>query len=291
MKPHTRQHIVPQAYLKRFAQKGDGKRKKPIIYVRNKGQKNTFIKTVDEVAFVKNYYDISFREDEKYWEKHFAKYIEPLYGKVFDNIISKIMLVTDREEVLSPSDKKEFAKAISFQIIRTPDFLNRQVQNRDLITREVKEKIIADLGSNLTNKMLVYLNRVSVNETMAKDITFNAIAETERLERYSEILSDRKWLIYINNTDTPFYTSDNPVVMYNIELGTIGYTDNGIGRDDTFIYYPLTPKILLHLVPNSFLFKNLPCLSPVSDEQFVHNMNSFQERNAFHQIYSKQKFR
>lgn len=39
MKPHPRQHIVPQAYLKRFAQKGDGKRKKPIIYVRNKGQK------------------------------------------------------------------------------------------------------------------------------------------------------------------------------------------------------------------------------------------------------------
>lgn len=76
MKKNIKQHIVPQSYLKRFSKQGEGQRSSHYLNVRLKLGQQTFQQSISEVAFVKNYYDVTSREDIKYWEKYFASNIE-----------------------------------------------------------------------------------------------------------------------------------------------------------------------------------------------------------------------
>ncbi len=85
-KSYTNHHIVPQAYLKRFGVKSTGKRKSIRINVRLKGKNKFFEDSITNIASRKNYYDVTVKDDRKYWEKYFATNIEPLYGVELDNV-------------------------------------------------------------------------------------------------------------------------------------------------------------------------------------------------------------
>ena len=79
--------------------------------------------------------------------------------------------------------------------------------------------------------------------------------------------------------------------MYNFIRNSVSYVDNGVGRDDTFIYYPLSSKILIKIVPRNFLggiMKNLNnTLGFLSnaDISFINLVNDFQVRHAEKQIF------
>ncbi|MET3557055.1 hypothetical protein ABID29_000164 [Streptococcus rupicaprae] len=90
-KSKVKQHIVPQSYLKNFANKNSNNDGYNIsVYHRDSGK--VFKSAIKDVAFEKNYYDVSNRENEKHWEDHFAQQIEPMYGQELRNIIARITL-------------------------------------------------------------------------------------------------------------------------------------------------------------------------------------------------------
>ena len=71
---YTKQHVVPQSYLQRFAKKNTNNKGYHIgVRLKNKGKINLFTKAIDDIAYVDNYYDVSTREDPKYWEHYFSK--------------------------------------------------------------------------------------------------------------------------------------------------------------------------------------------------------------------------
>ena len=73
-KDFTNQHIVPKRYLDRFGIKD---RKTTIIGTRilEKGEVKFFTTSTDNVGYIKNYYDVTDKDDPKYWEHFFAKEI------------------------------------------------------------------------------------------------------------------------------------------------------------------------------------------------------------------------
>ncbi|MFX3991675.1 DUF4238 domain-containing protein, partial [Streptococcus suis] len=77
-----------------------------------KANNRQFNCAVKNVAFEKNYYDVTNKENTKYWEEHFATHIEPLYGNELKNIISSIMLSNSNENELNPSQKFSLAMMI-----------------------------------------------------------------------------------------------------------------------------------------------------------------------------------
>ena len=78
-KDFTNQHIVPKRYLDRFGIKD---RKTTIIGTRilEKGEVKFFTTSTDNVGYIKNYYDVTDKDDPKYWEHFFAKEIDTLCG-------------------------------------------------------------------------------------------------------------------------------------------------------------------------------------------------------------------
>jgi len=90
-KEYVNQHIVPKRYLDRFAsQIGDKRIIGTRLYTR--GKVKFFLESTDNVGFIKNYYDVSDKEDPKYWEHFFASEIDSLCGKELSNIISTITM-------------------------------------------------------------------------------------------------------------------------------------------------------------------------------------------------------
>ena len=71
-KQFVNQHIVPKRYLDRFASKVDGKY---IIGTRyyEKKQPKLFRASTADVGYIKNFYDVTDRDDPKYWEHFFAR--------------------------------------------------------------------------------------------------------------------------------------------------------------------------------------------------------------------------
>ena len=292
-KHRVRQHIVSQAYLKRFAQKNVNNSGANIA-VYQKETDTLFISAVKRVAFEKNYYDITNKENTKYWEEHFATHIEPLYGNELTNIISSIMLSNSNENVLNPSQKFSLAMMIVFQIIRVPKFLKGRFQNGEVIFDETIRELIQLMPMEFISKdieVLVDLKRERKN--LIKDITIELIAQHDMLVRLAKYIENRTWLFYINNTEIPFVTSDNPVLMFNFVTNSINREDVGIGRDDTIVYYPLTSRILLELLPQNEDYKRFDnSIIVLGNEKlkFVKSLNTGQLLVSHKQVFMHPRY-
>ena len=243
------------------------------------------------MAFRKNFYDVSDKKDSKHWEKFFSSEIEPLYGPEMTNIIASITLSQKKNDVLTVSQIHSLSKMITFQVLRVPGFLERRFENGKIMFDETINETSEQFELHPETIKLILDDSVNNKDDFIRDKTIPLIAEVDRLEKFSKVLVDKIWLIYFNNSSVPFITSDSPVVMYNFIRNSVSYADNGVGRDDTFIYYPLSNKILIKIVPMNFwggIMKNLNntlgFLSN-SDISFINLVNDFQVMHAEKQIF------
>lgn len=286
-KHNTRQHIVPQSYLKRFASQSSKSRYSiGVKYLKSVAT----INSVDKVAFKNNAYDVSIRDDKKYWEKFFANKIEPLYGACLTNIISKITLASNQaEKILDEFDKMNLAKMIFFQLIRLPSFLDRRLVYGSEVTQEILHEInniFEELSEAEKNQVKVI--KENQNDYI-KDIILGLISDFDWIEKYLPLLTQKIWIIYTNHTSTPFITSDNPVAMYNFELKSLTSNKNGLGRKDNVIFYPISSRILLQLIPNNLFWLKGLDVSKIKlknkDIEFINIVNSLQIKRADQQFY------
>ena len=290
IKSNIKQHVVPKSYLKRFGKKNLNNKGYNIAVKQLKSNK-IFIDSVDNVAFRKNYYDVSDKKDSKHWEKFFSSEIEHLYGPVMTNIIASLTLSQKKNDVLTVSQIHSLSKMIIFQVLRVPGFLERRFENGKIMfdetINETSEQF--DLHPEIIKGILE--DFVNNKNDFIRDRTIPLIAEVDRLEKLSKVLVDKIWLIYFNNSSVPFITSDSPVVMYNFIRNSVSYADNGVGRDDTFIYYPLSSKILINIVPRNFLGVKVESLNNTlvvlsnHDTPFINSVNNLQVRHSERQIF------
>ena len=71
-KVNVKQHVVPQSYLRRFAKKNKNNKGFHIGVRRyDKTGIHLFVQAIDNIAYIDNYYDVSVRDNPKYWELYF----------------------------------------------------------------------------------------------------------------------------------------------------------------------------------------------------------------------------
>ena len=294
IKSNIKQHVVPKSYLKRFSKKNLNNKGYNIAVKQLKSNK-IFIDSVDNVAFRKNFYDVSDKFDPKYWENYFSREIEPLYGPEMANIIASLTLSQNKDDVLTVSQIHSLSKMITFQVLRVPGFLERRFENGKIMfdetIKETSEQF--ELHPEIIKGILEDFNN---KDDFIRNMLISLIAEVDRLEKLSKVLADKIWLVYFNNSSVPFITSDSPVVMYNFIRKSVSYADNGVGRDDTFIYYPLSSKILIKIVPRNFLGVKVESLNNTlavlsnHDTPFINSVNNLQVRHSERQIFVHSDF-
>ena len=244
----TNQHIVPKSYLDRFATKTENRKYRLGVVPRNG---KPFINSTNNIGYKKNYYDIPFIEDTKAWEHFYSAAIEGPCSKAMDNLIIRINMSAPKLFQLTYYDKIYLSLFIISQITRVPAFIDYwQKHKSQEIFSNTKAKILEENASILSEEMIEVINKVNFTEEEIKQMILSNINDPRKIKKYCTILLNRTWCVCFNAAfnDVPFITSDNPEVLINYVDGVISNTQNGIGRKDTDIYFPLTPKISIMLL-------------------------------------------
>lgn len=244
-KGFVKQHIVPKRYLDRFAENIDNKNIIGTRMVKNR-KVYLFQKSTSEVGYIKNYYDVTDKDDPKYWEHFFAEKIDTLCGHDMENIIAKATLSQENGTILSEYDKLVLSKVIVAQVMRVPDSVD-YVKNKiyPRVSKQVKESVASILPSFLLEKYEKQLMNIELSDQFQKEIIFNHTFEPENFERYCKIMQEGIWVVYVNNHRNiiPFVTSDNPVLVEGVGRKETGLFYNGLASHSTCIFYPLSPSI------------------------------------------------
>ena len=244
-KDYTNQHIVPKRYLDRFGRK-DGKRTIIGTRIVSKGKVRFFEDSTANVGYIKNYYDVTDKNDPKYWEHYFAREIDTLCGQAMDNIIAQVTLSQKNASVLSDQDKVVLSKIIVAQLMRVPesiDYVKNVLYPR--VSAQVKEDLISALPPAFVEKHMEQIKSTEFSEQDQKELMFNHSFEPVNFDRYCDVLQAGVWVAYVNmHRDTmPFLTSDNPVLVEGVGSKETGMFRNGLANPATCIFYPLNPGI------------------------------------------------
>lgn len=244
-KDYTNQHIVPKRYLDRFGKK-DGKRTITGTRIVSKGSVRFFEDSTANVGYIKNYYDVTDKNDPKYWEHYFAREIDTLCGQAMENIIAKVTLTQKNATVLSDQDKAMLSKVIVAQLMRIPesiDYVKNVLYPR--VSAQVKDDLISALPPAFVEKHMEQIISTELSEQDQKELLFNHSFEPVNFDRYCDVLQNGIWVVYVNmHRDTiPFLTSDNPVLIEGVGSKDTGMFRNGLANPATCIFYPLSPGI------------------------------------------------
>lgn len=244
-KDFTKQHIVPKRYLDRFGTK-DGDRTIIGTRIVNKGNVRFFPESTENVGHIRNYYDVTDKDDPKFWEHYFAREIDTLCGREMENIIAKVTLSREDVVILSDKDKEVLSKVIVAQLMRIPesiDYAKRILYPR--VSARVKEELISALPPDFVEKNREQIISTEFSEQDQKELMFNHFFDPENFERYCGILQDGVWVVYVNvlRENIPFLTSDNPVLVEGGRGQDTGMFRNGLANPKTHIFYPMSPRI------------------------------------------------
>lgn len=281
---YKKQHIVPKRYLDRFGFEGD---KKTLIGVKNVKNKGSLIFTrpTDDIGYVKNLYDVTDKDDEKYWEHYLADNFDSLCGNKLGNIISAITLSKNKATVIGENEKDILSKLINSQLMRVPenmDYVNRKYPE---ISNRVKTDFVKRFPKNRQGRVKNAVAKAELSPEKLKEIYLNRAFDRGLFEYGCDILKQKTWVAYYNSISDimPFVTSDNPVIIIDNVNDKKGLFQVGINSSCSIIYFPLSPKVAIQVFSN--IDSSIASLdgkkNNLDDISFIMNMN----RLIFEQAY------
>jgi hypothetical protein len=220
-------HYVPKFYLKNFSILGLGKS----VWCFDKAVKKKFKISVKNIGCEKGFYT-----------QEIENYLSGIESKA-SPVLKKLINHEDLKK-LQWHEREIMASFIAIQDNRTHEV--REIMKP--VNKQLLELIIASMPNESkkslsTEEIKNYINRKA--EEMAIETQGDLLKESIKL--FSNMLLGLQWILLENNTETPLWTSDNPVNKFNpIQappyMGNLGYLSSGVA-----IYFPLTPKLCLSL--------------------------------------------
>lgn len=219
------QHYVPRLYLDSFVIKP----KKHSVYCYDEKTKSkAFVTSTKNIACESYFYDTP-GEQEQRIEKALS-----MIESSFDPIYRKMLTSKDLKSLTS-IEKQTIAFFVMTQELRTRE-------HRELMKdmwKQAKERLYEE---KLTDE---FKEQYGIDTWGTEDGTKALqLSMFKNIPDYAEILLQMKWILIINRTPTPFWTSDHPINRFNpIDMrpyGNLGLRSKGIQ-----IHFPLSPKIVL----------------------------------------------
>lgn len=247
-KDFVKQHIVPQSYLNRFAIKGDTQYR--IGVVPKKGK--PFPSSVNNVGFIRNYYDDEYLEDIKYWEHFYSQNIEAPCKKPIDDMIERISKPSPILFTLNEDERTYLSIFIISQMLRSPTYIDywKNVKSQEIF-RNTKNNILDRFSAVLSEDKVRVIENFKIPTDQVKHMILSNSNDPNKLIKYAMIIMSKIWCVLYNRNykELPFITSDNPVILINFKDGIISNIRNGIGRNDTDIVFPINPRIAIMICP------------------------------------------
>lgn len=278
---------MPKAYLKNFCT-GDG-----TIAVLDKTRNSIFSTGLDAVAVERNFYTVDGLKDPYCWEKAYADSIEPLMSVLLPTIISRVnVLVQTGHRIIYEKEKAQLALIMIMQLLRGKQSRAYEKELFDKLLPFTIKKTKEKFGP-LTDEQQKRLDTFGTDPQFFKQISMELTWNIERLILYTNALGWHDFVFYHICGDMEFVTSDNPVMFINSRTANAQPFANGLVRETTLIYYPLSPKLLLCAVhPNAFFQffstkDGCVChLNANKEESFITSINCKQRTQCHNQVFA-----
>ncbi len=247
------QHYVPRVYLKNFSNFNG---KEHYIWVFDKETGNIFQTNIKNIAFEEEFYDkIS---DEQTIEKT----LRDIESK-FDIAVKKLISIKDINK-LSIEERDILSEFIAYQMIRTKE------------TRKMLKDASEQFFEKYGDKLAPNLKEQVINSTKKEHLRKMHTGLIGDMEEFKQRIKNLKWILLINKTKFPFWTSDNPVAEYN-EIDLSPYGNLGLECFGFEMHFPISPKIAL-IICDSRRFGILPPKEVIKDYRRIIIEKDFQVR-------------
>ena len=257
------QHFVPKSHLRNFTFDEDDEQ----VWVFDKPTENSFVQSTANVGGDEFFYD-----SESKPEAEVEEFLQTIENDALHPY--KLILTTRSLGCVTPQDKRDLADFLALQLLRTEERRNGIQDVKEMVEESLKERFGIDMG----------LDDEEEFEELLRDSHSEGLTNGE-IDEYSEILTDKKWLIMENRTDMPLWTSDHPVVLHNELEFSEWESGHGIAVEGVQIFFPLSPELMLQLIdPAYFPFKTEKWT--IVDEEHIQFYNELQVRQSNRQIYN-----
>ncbi|KGA96746.1 hypothetical protein AJ85_16910 [Alkalihalobacillus alcalophilus ATCC 27647 = CGMCC 1.3604] len=307
------QHYVPRSYLKHFSnEKGQ-------LWVYDKETDAVFPSNITNVASQRYFYDISFDEifkvipeDEKKKleeelsklgidtkqdgyktieqgiEDFFSTEIEGPYKSLLENIRSRYVLNPDPlfSEALTLEERHPLSLLIAYQIVRSKEFRKSLIETQNGVMQALVDRL-----AKTHDKDYEYGSMTVKREHEIPSVEHAQFILGDFPIILAQSLVNHCWIVGVNQTTMPFYTSDNPVIKVAHKRHPImsyeGYNSEGIE-----IALPISQKHILIMYERTYHKDYLELdnfFVPIKDVQNVIYYNALQVYQSNRQIYCHDK--
>lgn len=226
----TKQHYIPQCYLREFVDRKTPKNQEPYVWVFDKGKRKGRKRAPSNLFIETDLYTLKLKTGGKnYIIEETLSRLEGKYAEIFREKIKNHIPISDKEHIY-------FCAFIGVMLQRT-------LRHRDSLN-DFFDKIIAHAGvlekeNNLEPDESKRLNK-SKEETHSRSLIQTLPDITELLMRMSVA-----FLCAPNGVD--FLTSDDPCNLFNSDLQWQKFYGPGLAQKNVQVTLPLSPKICLCL--------------------------------------------
>ena len=162
-----------------------------------------------------------------YFENEFCK-IEKEAGKYFKKLLFDCNTYPDKSTILSCSQVNYFIKYIVLQLLRTPQYLEMQIEALDEAIFKGEKMFAKNSSIKMTEKHYMLREITTPNSLFVNNI-------------YKFILFNHDICVFRLNTDDSFFSSNVPVFLFD-------YTGCGNIFENTTIAFPISPKYCITLL-------------------------------------------
>jgi hypothetical protein len=184
-------------------------------------------------------------QNKQHLEEHLSR-IETKSANTLRRVVDKLQNRNRFDKSLRP----ELAVMVALQLLRTNEQLQSMIELDEKLEKDIMgmvSKINQVRGTNFTAKDL----EIAFNPAKTKLRHKMNLFDNQLLMDIAFTLANHIWVIAVNDTKIPFYTSDHPVAKKahktNDWRSNAGYASEGIE-----IVFPLTSKYVLHMYERSF---------------------------------------
>ena len=269
-----KEHYVPRCYLENF--EGENKRikvfDKVIMQIRSQLK--------GEIAAENYFYDINFDD-----------IMENIDSDKHQSIIDDIKEISGIDEWVmkncrpfSEDEKIYLSLLIAVQSIRTRAYRDtmKQMVEKTYETLAYKQQM-KDEGA-LPKEAF----KVKANDDFIKLQHSEMMLDEEIAIHLAETLMGHIWVMYVNKTDHPFYTSDNPVSTIPHKRDKY-MSYGGYASDGVEVVFPISPNLLIAMYEKKWHSNHYEdrTFIPIYDKDIIDYYNGVQVVHSFRCVFSQ----
>lgn len=275
MSPVKKQHFVPKHYLRNFTRDGDQ------IFAFDKLAKTRFQTSISNVANEQYFYDFPKKDIPNEKERQIVENILSVTDSDSKRILDATLQMITAKQRITRNQKRNMAFLMTIQYFRTSEYRNYLIESFDKMA-----KITFAQTHRLTPSEKSALGELEFNPNLVSAYHAKTMFNPELVNSVATVLQNHIFIIGINNTPQPFYTSDVPIVKKAHKKHPI-HSTLGLASEGIEIAFPLSPQYILVLKERRFFkeLKNLDCKSKIFNKKEVKYYNALQVIQSLRQVY------